>query len=153
MSKSSNCTTSKTTIRQRYHSTKVTVHLTDTYYGNKFAWPLTGHNIWVLWLRVKWKSLSHVWLFATPWTIQSMEFSRPEYWSGQPFPSPGDLPNPGIKPGSPALQADSLPAEPQGKPRNTGVGSLSLLQGIFPSQESNQGLLHCRWIPYQLSYD
>ena len=44
-----------------------------------------------------------------------MEFSRPEYWSGQPFPSPGDLPNPGIKPRSPTLQADSLPAEPQGK--------------------------------------
>ena len=53
---------------------------------------------------------------GTPWTIQSMEFSRPEYWSGQPFPSPGDLPNPGIKPRSPALQADSLPAEPPGKP-------------------------------------
>ena len=50
----------------------------------------------------------------TPWTIQSIEFSRPEYWSGQPFPSPGDLP--GIEPRLPALQADSLPAEPQGKP-------------------------------------
>ena len=46
-----------------------------------------------------------------------MEFSRPKYWSGQPFPSPGDLPNPGIKPRSPALQGDSLPAEPPGKPR------------------------------------
>ena len=45
-----------------------------------------------------------------------MEFSRPEYWNGQPFPSPGDLPNPGIKLRSPALQVDSLPAEPQGKP-------------------------------------
>ena len=54
--------------------------------------------------------------FATPWPIQSMEFSRPEYWSGQPFPSPGDLPNPGVKSRSPALQADSLPAEPPGKP-------------------------------------
>ena len=51
-----------------------------------------------------------------------MEFSRLEYWSGQPFPSPGDLPNPGIKPRSPALQADYLPSEPQGKPKNTGVG-------------------------------
>ena len=57
-----------------------------------------------------------------------MEFSRPEYWSGWPFPSPGDLPNPGIKPRSPALQVYSLLAEPQGKPKNTGVGSLSLLQ-------------------------
>ena len=54
------------------------------------------------------KSLSHVQLFVTPWTGAyqaplSMEFSRQEYWSGLPFPSPGDLPNPGIKPGSPAL--------------------------------------------------
>ena len=59
--------------------------------------------------------LSHVRLFATLWTIQSMELTRPKYWSGEPFPSPGDLPNPGIKPGSPALQADSLPAELSGK--------------------------------------
>ena len=82
-----------------------------------------------------------------------MESSRPEYWSGEPFPSPGVLPNPGIKPRSPTLQADSLPAEPQGKPKNTGVGSLSLLQGIFLTQESNRGLLHCRRILYQLSYE
>ena len=68
------------------------------------------------------------------------------------FPSPGDLPHPGIEPRSPALQADSLPAEPQEKPKNTGVGSLSLLQGIFPTQELNWGLLHCRWILNQLSY-
>ena len=47
---------------------------------------------------------------------KSMQFSRPEYWSGLPFPSPGDLPNPGIKPRSRALQADSLPVEPQGEP-------------------------------------
>ena len=82
-----------------------------------------------------------------------MELSRPEYWNGQPFPSSWDLPNPGIKPGSPTLQADSLPAEPQGKPKYTGVGSLSLLQWIFPTQESNQGLLHCRLIilPTELS--
>ena len=103
-------------------------------------------------IRVKWKLLSRVRLFATPWTIQSMEFSRQEYWSGQPFPSPGGLPNPGIKPRSPALQADSLPAEPQGKPRNTGVGSLSLLQQIFLTHSGIKlGLLHCRWILYQLS--
>ena len=81
-----------------------------------------------------------------------MEFSRPKYCSGQPFPSPGDLPNPGIEPRSPALQADSLPAEPQGKPKDIGVGSLSLLQGIFPTQELNWGLLRCRQILYQLSY-
>ena len=81
-----------------------------------------------------------------------MEFSRPEYWSGLSFPSPGDLPNPGIELRSPTLQADSLPAEPQGKPKNTGVGSLSLLQWIFPTQESNWGLLHCSQILYQLNY-
>ena len=62
------------------------------------------------------KSLSCVRLFTTPWTVahqasSSMEFSRHEYWSGLPFPSPGDLPNPGIEPGSPALQADTLPSE------------------------------------------
>ena len=51
-----------------------------------------------------------------PWTVQPMEFSRPEYWSEPPFASPGDLPNPGVEPRSPALQADSLPAEPPGKP-------------------------------------
>ena len=58
---------------------------------------------------------------ATPWTVArqaplSMGFSRQEYWSGLPFPSPGDLPKPGIESGSPALQADSLPNEPPGKP-------------------------------------
>ena len=68
------------------------------------------------------------------------------------FPSPGDIPNPGIKPRSPALQADSLPSEPPGKPINSGVSSLFLLQGIFLTQESNWGLLHCRQILYQLSY-
>ena len=67
------------------------------------------------------KSLSSVRLLATPQTIApqaplSMGFSRPEYWSGMPFLSPGDLPNPGIEPGSPTLQADSLQYEPLGKP-------------------------------------
>ena len=64
----------------------------------------------------------------------------------------GDLSNPGIKPRPPALQADSLPAEPQGKSKNTGVGSLSLHQQIFLTQELNWGLLHCRWVLYWLSY-
>ena len=64
--------------------------------------------------------LSHVRSFATPWTVAhqappSMEFSRQEYWSGLPFPSPGDLPDPEIEPESPALQADTLPSEPPGK--------------------------------------
>ena len=61
--------------------------------------------------------------FVTPWTVAhqappSMGFSRQEYWSGLPFPSPGDLPDPGIKPRSPALQADALPSEPPGKLRS-----------------------------------
>ena len=72
--------------------------------------------------------------------------------SGLPCPPLGDLPNPGTEPRSPALQADSLPSEPSGKPKKTGVGSLYLLQGIFPTQESNRGLWHCSQILYQLSY-
>ena len=67
------------------------------------------------------KLLSHVWLLATPWTVAyqappSMGFSRQEYWSGLPFASPGDLPDPGIEPRSPTLQADTLTSEPPGKP-------------------------------------
>ena len=70
-------------------------------------------------MKVKVKSLSRVRLFATPRTVAyqappSMGFSRQEYWSGLPFPSPGDLPNPGIKPRSPAFQADALTSEPPG---------------------------------------
>ena len=75
-----------------------------------------------------------------------------EYQSGLPCPPPGDLPTPGIDSRSPALQADSLSSESPGKHKNTGMGSLSLLQGIFPIQESNQGFLHCGCILYQLSY-
>ena len=139
--------------------------------------------------------LSHVQLFFTLWTVAhqappSMGFSRQEYWSGLPFPSPRNLsnsriqpesptlwagsllsqplwktrilgcvampssrglPNPGIKPRSLALQVDSLPLEPPGKPKNTGVGSLSLLQGIFPTQGLS---LSCngRQVLYQLSH-
>ena len=65
---------------------------------------------------------------------------------------PGDLPNPGIKRRSPTMQVDSLLPEPPGKPKNTGVGSLSFLQGIFLTQKSNRVLLHCQRILYQLSY-
>ena len=60
--------------------------------------------------------------------------------------------NPGIKPRSPALQVNSSLPEPRGKLKNTGVGSLSLPQGIFQTQEWNWGLLHCRWILHQLTY-
>ena len=78
---------------------------------------------------VKWKSLSRVQLFVTPWTIQSMDFSRPEYWCGYPFPSPWTSPG-----------------------QNIGVGTLSLLQGIFSTQGLNPCLEHYRWILYQLSH-
>ena len=72
-------------------------------------------------LVLKVKSLSRVRLFATSWTVAhqappSMGFSRQEYWSGLPLPSPGDLPDPGIEPWSPAFQADALTSEPPGKP-------------------------------------
>ena len=127
------------------------------------------------------ESLSRVWCFATPWIIAcqaslSMEFSRQEYWSRLPFPSPGNLSDPGIEPGSPALQADYLLSEPQGKLKRNSLSpvrhfatlltvvhgvlqarilewvALSLLQWIFPNQELNEGSLHCRRILYQLSY-
>ena len=73
------------------------------------------------------KSLSRVRLFATPWTVAyqalpSVGFSRQEYWSGLPFPSPGDLPDPGIKPGSLALEADALTSEPPGNPQGSERG-------------------------------
>ena len=72
-------------------------------------------------MKVKVKLLSRVRLFATPWTVAHpapppMGFSRQEYWSGLPFPSPGNLPDPGIKPRSPTLQADALTSELPGKP-------------------------------------
>ena len=81
-------------------------------------------------MKVKVKSLSRVRLFVTPWTVAhqappSVGVSRQEYWSGLPFPSPGDLPDPGIKPGSPSLQADTL---------------------------QNPGLHHCRQMLYGLSH-
>ena len=94
----------------------------------------------------------------SPWNSQGQNTGV-----GSFIPSPEDLPNPGVEPRSPALRAYFLPAEPQGKPKNTRVGSLSkpkntrvgslsLLQGIFLTQESNWSLLHCRRILYQLSY-
>ena len=106
---------------------------------------------------LKWKLLSCVRLFVTPWTIASqiplsMGILHTRILAWIAMPSLGDLPNPGIEPRSPASLADSLPSEPPGKPKNTGVGSLSCLQGIFPTQELNQGLLHCKRILHHLSY-
>ena len=89
-------------------------------YARTLEWvAISFSNAWK-WI-VKMKSLSRVRFFVIPWTVvyqapQSMVFSSQEYWSGLPFPSPGDLPNPGIEPGSPTLQADALPSEPPGKP-------------------------------------
>ena len=82
-----------------------------------------------------------------PWTIQSRVLELVT------FPFSRISSQPGIEPRSPTLQADSLLAEPQRKPKNTGMGSLPLFQAIFPTQESNRGLLHCRQILYQLSYE
>ena len=73
------------------------------------------------------KLFSRVQLFVTPWTHQappSMGFSRQEYWSGLPFPSPGDFPDPGIEPRFPALQADTLSSEPPGKPASVRMASI-----------------------------
>ena len=96
-------------------------------------------------------------LFVTPWPV-ACQAPLPGDSPGETTKSgchalpPGDLPNPGIESRAPALQVDSLLSEPLGKPMNTGVSRSSLLQGIFSTQESNQGLLHCRWILYQLCY-
>ena len=87
-------------------------------------------------LKIKWKLPSCVQLFGAPWALQSMEFSRPEDWSGKPSPSPGDLPNPGIKPRSPVLQADSLPADPPGKPSKS--LELVLIQHSLNSERQNE---------------
>ena len=101
------------------------------------------------------------WVLSDSWQPRGLQparlpcpwgFSKQECSSALPLPLPGDLPDPGIEPRCPALQADSLPSEPPARTKNTGVGNLSLLQGIFPTQESNWGLLHCRQILYQLSY-
>ena len=124
----------------------------------------TGRQIlshWATWEVPGWRccawSLRHVWLFMTPWLqparlLCPWGFSKQEYWSGLPCPTPGDLPDSGVEPRSPTLKADSLLIELPRKLKNTGVGSLSLLQGIFPTQESNQDLLYYRWILYQLRY-
>ena len=79
-----------------------------------------------------------------------MEFSRLEYWRGYLFPSPGDLPNPGIQPRSPALQADSLSSEPPGKPKNTRVGIPS--PGNLPNPGIKLGSPALQQILYQLNY-
>ena len=108
-------------------------------------WPW-GHTELTFQEWPKWKSLSCLFVTAVHGILQATVLE----WVAFPFSRGSSQPRDWTR--SPALQADSLPAEPQGKPKNTGVGSLSLLQGIFPTQESNWGLLHCRQILYQLSY-
>ena len=100
----------------------------------------------------KWKSLSHVPTFCNPmnYTVHGILQARILEWVAFPFSRGSSQPR--DWPRSPTLWSDSLPDEPQGKPKNTGVGRLSLLQGIFPTQELNQDLLHCRWIFYQPNY-
>ena len=101
--------------------------------------------------------LSCVRLFVTPWAIAfqallSMGILRAIILEWVACLSPENLHNPGIKSRSPSVQVNSLLSEPPEKPKNTGVGNLSLLQRIVPTQELNQGLLPCRWILDQLSY-
>ena len=97
------------------------------------------------------KSLSRVRLFVTPWTVDyqaslSMGLSRQEYWSRLPFPSPGDLPDPGLEPRSPALEADTLTSEPPGKHWNTKVKSqethgVTVKFGLGVRNETGQRLI------------
>ena len=121
-------------ITLRHHLMPARIATIKKFTNNKF-WRICGEketllHFWgckliqpvgrIVWKEVK--SLSRVRLFAIPWTIAcqatpSMGFSRQEYWSGLPFPSPRDLPSSGIEPRSPALQADSLSAESQGNPK------------------------------------
>ena len=102
------------------------------------------------------KSLSHVRLFATPWTVAHQAlpprgFSRQEYCSGLPFPSPGDLPGPGIQPRSPALQADALTSEPPGKPKSfliLELGNIASESWVSPASCS----ANCFALAYYLSF-
>ena len=119
--------------------------------GHIFTSP---HMVFALWAYILGVSgcsccaMSHscVQLFVTLWTATcqaplSLGFSRQEYWSGLLFSSPGDLPDPGTEPRSPALHMDSLLSEPPGKPKNTGVDGLSLLQQS--SQPRNRTGVSC----------
>ena len=104
------------------------------------------------------KLLSHVQLFAIPWTVAyqaplSMEFSRQEYWSGLPFPSPGDLPDLGIEPTSPTLQADALPSKPLRKPQMKVKAAHSCPTLCDPMDYTVHGVLQARileWVAFSL---
>ena len=106
-------------------------------------------------------------VLTTPWTAVcqaplSIGFSRQEYWSGLPDPPPGDFPQPRDRTQVSTSQADALPSEAPGKPKNTGVGIAYPFSSGSPTQELNKGLLHCKWIflpaelpgkPHYTSYD
>ena len=102
-----------------------------------------------MYIYLKWsevKSLSHVQLFVTPWTVayqapQSVGFSRQEYWSGLPFPSPEDLPHPGIKPRSPTVSADALLSEPPAKSRESRI-SIEGRMDKYTVMNSHTGILY-----------
>ena len=102
-------------------------------------------------MKVKFAQLCLTLCNPMDYTVQGILQARILEWVA--FPFSGDLPNPGIKPRSLTLQANSLPAEPQRKPKSTGAGSLFLFQQIFLAQESNRGVLHYRQFLYQLSYE
>ena len=103
------------------------------------------------WMKVKVTQSCPTHCDPMDYTVHGILQVRILEWVAIPFPRGSSQPR--DRPRSPTLQVDSLSTEPPGKPKNTGVGSLSLLQGIFPTQELNQDLLHCRQILYQLSYE
>ena len=110
---------------------------------SSYEWTIHLPQLW------KWKWVAQSFLtLCDPmyYAVHGILQARVLEWVAFPFSRGSSQPR------SPSLQADYLPVELQGKPKNTGVGSLSLVQGIFPTQESNQGLLHCRQILYQLSF-
>ena len=138
--------------------------LTRFWWGSEMAHPDCNLVLWlqipfiVLYLTTtapssfyhnsKWKSLSHVQLFVT--TVHGILQARILEWVAFPFSRGSSQPRDRTQ--ISRIAGDSLPAESQGKPKNTGMGSLFLLQQIFPTQESNWSLLHCKRILYQLSY-
>ena len=111
-----------------------------------------GWDSWMADSMNTWVKVAHVLLFVNPTddTVHGILQARILEWVVFPFSRRSSQLRDWTQ--APALRADSLPAEPPGKSKNTGVGSLSLLQRIFPTQEPIRGLLHCGWILYQLSY-
>ena len=136
----------------KFYCSSVRVGRREEHKTRPYPWYLSAHVL---------GHFSHVQLFVIPWTTAcqaplSMGFSRQEYWIGLPCPPPGDLPDPGIELASlmsPTLSGGFFTTSATWEAtKNIGVGSHSLLQGIFPTQGLNAGLLHCRQILYHLSH-